>query len=377
MPHPELDLEAARRDRQLAFVASGREMTVGDAADAPMPPPSLVALHRQHPDVREVHDSGLTATVFKLHQKGRDWAVKLARPQCLVQNVDGQTSFLNEVQRRAEFTALKASPGGHDRWRALADTTYASLRQGVIVSPWIDGQAVVEWSERPLLQLFDAGRELVRAGFFEWDFCPGNVLDDGRQVRLFDFGYMYRFDPLRHFNSAGTGTSVPQCHLAERIETRHVFGWLMKVEQSAGMDAALAAFRLEKSIALATYERLHRELAQDGASATVLGWLARITQGWRVALTGDLHGLYLQEGWRSHTLDLEDDLHGQTCTPSTLQRADWLLAALQTSHAALAAQGAFTGTDSALSQGELLAAYRLKREAALRYQIPQIPHAAP
>ncbi|MBX3621824.1 MAG: hypothetical protein KF891_17775 [Rhizobacter sp.] len=369
MPHLELDLEAARRRHQLAFAASGQDMTVGDESDAPMPATSLVALHRGHPDVHEVHDSGLTATVFKLHHKGRDWAVKRARRECRVRNVDGQTSFLNEVQRRAEFTALKAGSNGAARWQAVADTTYASLRHGVIVSPWIDGHPVQAWSERALLQLFDAGRELVRAGFFEWDFCPGNVLDDGRQVRLFDFGYMYRFDPLRHFNSAGTGTSVPQCHLAERIETRHVFGWLMQVERSQGMDAALAAFRLEKTVALSTYERLQRELAQDGASASVLDWLGGIMDGWRKALGGDLHGLYLREGWRSHRLDLEDDLQGQTCTPSTLQRADWLLGALRASHAALAAHQVFTGSDAALGRGELLAAYERKRDEALGLQV--------
>ena len=369
MPHHDDDLEAARRHRQLAFLASGQELALGDERRSPLPAEALRTLRPGHPAVREVHTSGLTAVVYKLHDKGRDWAVKQARAECLVKNVDGQTSFLNELQRRAELAALRDQPGGTDRWRALPETIYASLREGVIVSPWIDGHGVSEWNERSLTQLFDAGRELVRAGFFEWDFCPGNVLDDGRQIRLFDFGYMYRFDPLRHFNSAGTGTNVPQCHLAERIETRHVFGWLLKLEQAQGMDAALAAFRLEKTVALDTYERLHAELVQDGASATVLQWLAQITQGWRGALAGDLHGLYLQEGWRSHTLDLDDDLHGQTCTPSSLKRADWLLAALQQSHAELARQGAFMGGDAALSQGELLSAYQRKRAGAEGLQV--------
>ncbi len=369
MPHHDDDLEAARRRWQLAFLASGQELALGDESQAPLPAEALRALRPGHPAVREVHASGLTAMVYKLHDKGHDWAVKQARPECLVKNVDGQTSFLNELQRRTEFAALMAAPGGAERWRALAETRYASLHQGVIVSPWIAGHAVESWSERSLFQLFDAGRELVRAGFFEWDFCPGNVLDDGVQIRLFDFGYMYRFDPLRQFNSAGSGTSVPQCHLAERIETRHVFGWLLKLEQAQGIDAALAAFRLEKTIALDTYERLHAELAQDGASATVLHWLAHIARGWRAALAGDLHGLYLREGWRSHTFDLDDDLHGQTCTPSSLKRADWLLATLEHWHTALAASGAFMGGDATLSQPELLAHYQRKRAAAQGFQI--------
>lgn len=363
------NIESLRRQQQLAFAASGHEVEAGDAHALPLPLDELAALHRNHPAVREVHEGGLTAIVYKLHAQGRDWAVKRARPQCLVKNVDGQTSFLNEVQRRAELARLQAQAGGAQRWRGLTPTVYASLRHGVIVSPWIDGRPVRAWSERALRQLFSAGRELVRTGFFEWDFCPGNVLDDGDQVWLFDFGYMYRFDPLRHFNSAGTGTSVPQCHLAERIETRHVFGWLLQVEETDGLAAALLAFRLEKSIALDTYLQLHAELQADGADATVLGWLGGLIERWRAALGGDLRGLYLQEGWRSHTLDLEDDLHGQTCTPGTLRRAAWLLRTLRDAPARLEAAPALSADDAGLSTGDLIGRYEAKQRLAATLQL--------
>ena len=39
--------------------------------------------------------------------------------------------------------------------------------------------------------------------------------------------------------------------------------------------------------------------------------------------------LYLREAWRSHWSDLDDDLQGQTCTPLTLQRLDWLTECLE------------------------------------------------
>jgi predicted unusual protein kinase regulating ubiquinone biosynthesis (AarF/ABC1/UbiB family) len=38
----------------------------------------------------------------------------------------------------------------------------------------------------------------------EWDLCNGNLLVDREEhLWLFDFGYMYPFDPLREFNSNG------------------------------------------------------------------------------------------------------------------------------------------------------------------------------
>ncbi len=363
------NLEAIRRQQQLRIAATQAQIEIGAPCDAPLPLDQLAALTADHPDVRETLVSGLTAIVYKLHAQGRDWAVKCARPECLVKNVDGQTSFLNELQRRAELAALRALPGGSQRWAGVVSTVYASRRHGVIVSPWIAGEPVRAWSERSLCQLFSLGRELVRAGFFEWDFCPGNVLDDGQRVWLFDFGYMYRFDPLQHFNSAGTGSSVPQCHLAERIETRHVFGWLLELERNDGLEAALRAFRLEKTIALDTYLQLRSELQADGASASVLGWLGALIERWRGALAGDLLGLYLQEGWRSHTLDLEDDLQGQTCTPGTLRRADWLLRALRDSGSSLAVQPAFSGRDAGHTASDLTAHYEEKRRLAATLQV--------
>lgn len=363
-----LTFEAARRQSQLDFVASGRDIELGNLADCPLPLADMKALHAGHPAVRAVHDGGLTAVVYKVHANGRHWAVKRARAACLVQNVDGQTSFLNELQRRAELGALKAQPGNEHRFPGIIDTVYGSLKHGIVVSPWIDGQPVRTWNTRRLTQLFDTGRELVRAGFFEWDFCAGNVIDDGDQVWLFDFGYMYRFDPLRQFNSAGDGTTVPLCHLAERIETRHAFGAWLELSPQAALDA----FRAEKTIALATYRRLHAELKADGATPRVLDWLAGIIDGWQTGLDVDLQPLYMREGWRSHALDLEDDLHGRTCTPATLRRADWLLDALRTHHAALASHGVLFGDDVGLSREALIAVYADKRREAEALQVERV-----
>lgn len=358
-------IESERRRAQLDFVASGRDVEVGEAWLAPLPVADLLTLDARHPAVRGVFDGGLTAIVYKVRANGRDWAVKRARTPCLVQNVDGQTSFLNELQRRAELAVLKARPGGRERFAGIVDTVWGSLKHGIIVSPWIDGEPITAWTPRRLEQAYDIGRELVRAGFFEWDFSPGNVLDDGRQVHLYDFGYMYRFDPLTQFNTAGDGFAAPQCHLAERLETRHLFGaWL-------GLDEreALAAFRDAKTVSLAAYRRLHDELAADGASARVLAWLRGIADRWDTALGGDLHALWLSEGWRSHVIDLEDDLGGKTCTPNTLRRVDWLLDALRRHHPALVAQDAFLSGDVGVPRDTLVDEYTAKRALAEGWQV--------
>lgn len=359
--------EHDRQAAQLAILASGAEIEVGDPAACPLPPDELATVEGNEPFVVQRFAGGLTARVFRLRLDGRDWTLKRARVPCLVQNVDGQTSFLNEVQRRAELTALKQSPDRAPRFSAIVDTQYASLRRGVLLSPWIEGHTVAEWDARMLGQLFDQLVELLLAGFFEWDFCPGNILDDGRQIRLFDFGYMYRFDPRVELNN--NGWDSPLFHGVERFETRNYFAYLLTLEQRAGATAALDALRLEKRLAVAAYQRLAARLRERGAVPEVLDRLDQIVAGWTSALAGDLGARYLADGWRSHRLDLDDDLRGKSCTPLTLARVDWLLTAAAQQFDALSRLGALFGDDAGCSQAEIVGALAQARAEAQRWQV--------
>jgi hypothetical protein len=238
-----------------------------------------------------------------------------------------------------------------------------------MLSPWIEGCHIDEWDERKLSQILGLACELWLEGLFEWDLCRGNILDDGRQLCLFDFGYMYRFDPLRQFSSAGHGTDVPLFHPAERFESRCLCTALLELEQGRGVDAALTIYRMEKEIALEVYRNMRCNIAVRGGSAEVLAWLDGITMRWAKALRGDLESLYLAENWRSHVLDLDDDLRGQTCTPMTLRRADWLLAALNERESELRAQQAFFWGDKSLDAAALCNKFQEHRRAALRFQV--------
>lgn len=358
--------EQQRQAAQLAFVASGAELEVGRAVDCPLPPEQLAATRGDEPWVIEELKGGLTARVFHIRAAGRDWTLKQARVPCLVQNVDGQTSFLNEVQRRADISLLQNNAATADRMAAVVATQYASLRHGIILSPWIEGQPVHEWDASRLQQLFALISELLLAGLFEWDFCPGNILDDGH-IRLFDFGYMYRFDPLQDFNSNGRET--PLFHGAERFETRNYFACLLQMEQQQGLAAALAALRLEKEIALDAYQRLLSQLMARGVHPEVSAWMQDIIQRWRQALRYDMDGLYLAEGWRSHRLDLMDDLHGQTCTGMTLRRLDWLQQAARDHGAELVRLGALFWDDATASPLQLQQMLEQARAQALRWQV--------
>lgn len=353
-------LEALRHADQLAFMASAAELELGDLAATPFSREQLRSLGPAQ--AAQWIDSGLSAEVFRLQAGGRQWTLKRARPEARVRNIDGQTAFLNEIQRRIDHQALKRQDPA--RWTGLVDTAWGSWREGLLLSPWIDGEAISEWDERKLGQLLELVCALWLEGLFEWDLCAGNLLDEGGQVRLFDFGYQYRFDPRTQFSSAGRGDDEPLFHPAERFESRCLCAQLLMLEQGAGQDAALALFRREKAVALEAYRRLREAAARRGSQPHVLAWLDGFIHAWREALRGDAAALYLKENWRSHVLDLDDDLRGRSCTPMTLRRADWLLDALHRHGDALQAQQAFFWADRGLDLAALRARYsRLRREA--------------
>lgn len=364
-----LGLDTQRQAAQLAFVASGENIEVGSVGEIPWTIAALSQIQGDEAWVVQRLDAGLTALVYRLRSSDGDWTLKRARAQALVRNIDGQTSFLNEVQRRADIERLKRMPGGELRWAALVDTRYASFRDGIILSPWIDGEIVREWDERRIRQVLQTACSLWLEGLFEWDLCPGNILDDGAQIKLFDFGYMFRFDPLHRFNSAGSGQDQPMFHPAERFETRNFCAYLLQLSRTQGEAAALQSFRQEKDIAIACYQQMRSAIAERGASGTVLSWLDDILKRWTGAMRSGGSELFLVENWRSHVLDLHDDLSGQSCTPGTLLRADWLIATLREHYAALQSHQAFFWGDVGLSRSELIAQYMAKRDLAVGWQL--------
>lgn len=358
MAGPDLTLDARRQQANLAFIASGAEFAFGKPAALPLPVAALQALTADSPGVEAVHDGGLTAQVLCLHHAGRRWAVKRARAECRVHNDDGRTSFLNELQRHAELAPL-ALPG-------ISAPVYGSLRAGLVVSPWIDGRHPGVLDRRQAATLLHVACALAEHGFFEWDYSAGNLLDDGERIWLYDFGYCYRFDALTQFNTAGHGTEYPHHHPAERIEGRLLSGALLDTGSDADALAHHATFKRE---AVQAYHRLADRLAARGASATVTAHYRGLAAGWARRLAAHPAQLYLEDAWRAHVSDLDDDLRGRSCTPRTLRRAQWLQRVVREHGAALRETGALAPADAALDDAALLRRYRDRELEAARHQL--------
>ena len=363
------DYESIRRQSQLDFVASGQPLTVGSEAALPLPVAELLALTVADPRVEAHFGGGLTGEVLCLRVGDQRYNIKRKLAVARVANVDGQTSFLTEVQRRADFTRLKADASGREQFANIVDTLYADFRQGLMVSPWIPGAPLTRYDRSSLRQIHQTLANMVVAGIFEWDLCPGNLLDDGERVWLFDFGYCWTLDPLTMVNSNGMAT--PLFHPAERFETRNLFSHLLKLEQAGQRAEALALFRLEKEEALAAYLQIHQRLKARGANSAVLDHWLGYARRWQQALErpGGIEELYLVEGYRSHLLDVHDDISGKSCTPMTLLRVAAVEEALHHHFALLkASNGLFFG-DENRSQQQLLAINAHHAELARQYQL--------
>lgn len=364
-----MNQEELRRQAQLDFVGSGQELSVGEQTALPLPLEELQASSADSAHVLQSFASGLTAEVFHIVAQEKEWTLKLARPESLVKNVDGQTSFLNEVQRRKDFEQLKKGKAPESFSKHIVDTHYASFKQGIILSPWLPGQPLNHFNERVLTQLFDVLIQLELHGFCEWDFCPGNIVDDGNNVALFDFGYCYRFDPLKDFNS--NGIRDPLFHSIERLETRNFFAHLLQLEQTWSEQEILSLYELEKRLALQAYQFKLSKLKLLGASQTVLAWQQSIIDEWQQALSSPacLGDLFIKEAYRSHLIDLYDDLHGQSCTPMTIKRLDRIEVILKQHYDLLKSNDGLFFGDEELSQAQLLKNLAKHRENALKFQL--------
>ena len=194
----------------------------------------------------------------------------------------------------------------------------------------------------------------------------GNLLVDRQeQLWLFDFGYMYPFDPLREFNS--NGLADPLFHFVERFETRFFFSWLMTRIPDA--EQQLAQYREMKRLAVESYPRKLVWLRARRADPLVLAHFQQLTARWESALADPaaLSRLFAVEAFRSHVLDIEDDLHGQSCTLLTLQRIDWVINQLEQHYRFIADEGGLFYDNEGKSQQALLNSYAQKRQQAQQY----------
>ena len=265
--------------------------------------------------------SGLTGVVYKL-KKGRTYNLKRKRSESLVQNIDGKVSFLNELLVRKRILEYKKEFEVLDR--GTAKTVYAHYRHGLLLSEWIDGDHPEKPDPEWIGQVLEIHLALQKIGLFEWDLCQGNLLLDHGQMKLFDFGYCYRFDPLKAFNS--DGTRLPQFHALERLETRYLMLELYKLKVDQGKKVAMDLYRKVKQVGIDQY-RTHLEWLKDHhASKEVVDFYENIIQKWQAGVADEkkLDALYVEESVRSHHLDIEDDLSGKTCTPNTLIRIQHL-----------------------------------------------------
>lgn len=363
-----MNLEQQRQASQLQFAQSGQEIKVGNENNLPIPLQELQATTTDSPYVVQSFESGLTARVYHIRSEGKDWTLKCKRPESLVKNVDGETSFLNEVQRRSQLSELKQQKP--DAFKHIVDTHYASYQAGILLSPWIVGEPLTILDERVFQQIFDVLINLELEGLFEWDLCSGNILQTpDKQIKLFDFGYMYQFNPKTQFNSNGLDT--PLFHSIERFETRFFFDYLLKNPLGLKEHELFELYRMEKTCALAAYKVKLIKLKNLGADAPVIERQEEINHSWESALKSDkaLYALFRTETFRSNVLDLLDDLHGQSCTSITLKKADLVLEMISDGFTDLKDNDALFFGDESLSQPELLTKYQELKTKAISYQL--------
>lgn len=361
---------AFRRKKQLEWLNSGVNLEVGAAGACPLKASQLAQLQFEPLQMQLVCDTGQTAQIYQLSDGAQKWCLKKARHRDWHGNIDGQLSFLNELQRRQDFAQLQRNIKYQHQLDALVPTQYASLQDGFILMPWVEGQPIQQFDETTLQQVFDLLTHLELEGFFEWDLSSGNWLYDTEteQIRLLDYGYMYRFNPMTEFNC--NGVAEPMFHSVERFEARFFFAHLLQLERHNTETQLLRLYELEKRLALQAYQRKSVLLKQRFASGEVLAWLDDIMLGWQAALRDParLSDLYLLESFRANVLDVNDALYGNRCSEQTLYRLEKIINLVNEHFSLLKLQKGLMFEDACCSKQQLLQNYRAKLQQAQQHQ---------
>lgn len=363
-----MNLVDERRRSQLDFLKSNQEIEVGEKEKLPMPLTEILKIDENSPYVEKEFKSGLTAYVYKLKINDKYYTLKRKREKILVLNDDGQTSFLNEVQRRRDFENLKKADS--DKFSGIVDTVYASLNHGIILSEWIEGDFITSFSVPVFESIYSTLFEVEKAGLFECDLSSPNLLiDENNQVHFFDFGYMYPYNPLVHYNSDGMKNSVFHC--AERLESRFLMQYLLELEDKKGLSAVLDIFRLDKEVALCYYEKKLSWLEQNDADKSIINWQKNFIHLWQNGLKNadELQKVYELESFRSYILDVHDDLSGKSCTPATLQKAKKLIEKIKDNYLFFKENNGLFWGDEMLDKTQLIEKYTRWQKEAKSYQL--------
>lgn len=358
-----------RRERQLEILSSGRNIIVGDRENLPITLDEILTIDKAHPFVEKIYSGGLSAVVYKININNRYYNLKKKRDKILVENVDGQTSFLNEIQRRKElFEAKQKRP---EDFNGIVDTIYANLNAGIIFSHWIEGEEVTIYNEEIFRHLFLTLFHMEQIGIFENDPTVGNIVVKDNRIKLFDFGYAYRFDPLKDLNMEGF--DQPVFHIVERFESRAFMIHLLDIEEIHGVNRVLDLYRLEKKVAIEVYESKICWLKMQGAESRVIEYFEIIVERWNRGLSSHIKLLemYRLEQFRSFLIDVVDDISGKSCTPDTLLKVENIISTLEHSYNYLLKNGAFFWEDC-LEKDSIIEKYQQYRTLVKKYQLDDL-----
>ncbi len=361
-----MNIVEKRRKSQLDFLQSKQEIEVGKKSNLPLSIEEILKINSNSSCVEEVFSSGLTAIVYKININKRFYNLKKKRENILVKNVDGQTSFLNEVQRRKNFFDFKSTEP--ENFSHIVDTVYASLNNGFILSEWIEGEKISHFTEKNISDIFKTHLEIEKKGLFECDLSLGNLLlDKNNEVRFFDFGYMYPYNPLIHYNS--DGKELPIFHLCERLESRSLMQYLMDLENQP--QQMMQTYETTKKLALETYLAKLHWLEKNNAAQDVIDWQKSFIKLWEFGLLSqsNLLNVYELESFRSYVLDVHDDISGKSCTPLTIKKIDKIIEKIKSNFTFLKSQNGLFWGDETLSFSDISNKYLKMREKVIEYQI--------
>lgn len=291
-------------------------------------PTSLEAAQKLLPGIDEVHQEGCTSIVYRYNYESHSYAIKVKRKDIPQFPKDLYYSF--DIEMAFRFVSQIFEING------ICKTLYTNNSPKVMISDWISGCYIKNMNAidvTAVAHAFELMLDLQKMGFFIFDLNMSNIKYKDGMPYLYDFGYVYPFNPRIECNPY-TINRVPDMYFdnLERYKTTHIMRYISNIERTNGSLVAIQQYELFADIFLQYQQKWLLYLKERDAAA----WLcdrAELNIMWysseRETATTER---YILDKFLSYILTLEEGIYYDLYDEKFSVRLNELLSLVESSY---------------------------------------------
>jgi len=179
------------------------------------------------PSITDINTSGSTSIVYKVIFGQECLAVKIRKDKM------HSAFFKNEIEKRC-----------NENIKMLPEMFFASEKNGVIISKWIEGKTLKNIDTRyvhiSLEKILSLTADMIKEGYYDDDFTPSNIIYTKECAKVIDAGTLFRCN-TKQLNPYCDGLSMQ--NMFSRLLYRNVMVYLIRLGRIGCEDTSFKIYK--------------------------------------------------------------------------------------------------------------------------------------